>query len=234
MMSRTKLGRPNLVSTVRCVWPVSGCLRALKTLTLESNRRFGVSGLTVTPVGPPWHQVINSFFINRLSVSVILQSFSESQVPGTDKQCGVLPRDLTWTGKEFVTSPPQIPLNSAPASEKKKLKKNMFQNLNPFWTREYWAAHRYFAKERWADTSEARYFAKDTDVREHRLLYASISLCTDRVFLLFLTTYHFCNGVALLESWLSFLHHTTYTAGTTFLFSRETYRGAKLRDSEVD
>ena len=50
------------------------------------------------------------------------------------------------------------------------------------------------------DTSEARYFTKDTDVREHRLLYASISLCTDRVFLLFLTTYHFCNGVTLLES----------------------------------
>ena len=51
-----------------------------------------------------------------------------------------------------------------------------------------------------ADTSEARYFAKDTDVGEHRLLYAPIFLCTDRVFLLFLTTYHFCNGVALLES----------------------------------
>lgn len=30
------------------------------------------------------------------------------------------------------------------------------------------------------------------------------------------------------------LHHTTHTAGTTFLFSRDTYRGAKLRDSEVD
>ena len=51
-----------------------------------------------------------------------------------------------------------------------------------------------------ADTSEARYFAKDTDVGEHRLLYAPIFLCTHRVFLLFLTTYHFCNGVALIES----------------------------------
>jgi hypothetical protein len=30
------------------------------------------------------------------------------------------------------------------------------------------------------------------------------------------------------------LHHTTHTAGTTFLFSRDTYRDAKLRDSEVD
>jgi len=39
-----------------------------------------------------------------------------------------------------------------------------------------------------ADTSEARYFTKDTDVGEHRLLYAPIFLCTDRVFLLFLTT----------------------------------------------
>ena len=51
-----------------------------------------------------------------------------------------------------------------------------------------------------ADTSEARYFAKDTDVGEHHLLYAPIFLCTHRVFLLFLTTYHFCNGVALIES----------------------------------
>jgi hypothetical protein len=38
---------------------------------------------------------ISSFFINRLSVSVILQSFSESQVPAAGKQCGVLARDLT-------------------------------------------------------------------------------------------------------------------------------------------
>jgi hypothetical protein len=51
---------------------------------------------------------INSFFINRLSVSVILQSFSESQVPA-GKQCGVLARDLTWTGKEFVLHPPLSP-----------------------------------------------------------------------------------------------------------------------------
>jgi hypothetical protein len=82
-----------------------------------------------------------------------------------------------------------------------------------------------------ADTSDARYFAKDTDVGEHRLMYAPIFLSTDRVFVLFLTTYHFpwcC------RSWLSFLHHTTHTAGTTFLFSREKYRGAKLRVSEVD
>jgi hypothetical protein len=56
------------------------------------------------------------------------------------------------------------------------------------------------------DTSEVRYFVKDTDVGEHRLMYAPISL-------------------PQIEC---------HTADTTFLFSREKYRGAKLRDSEVD
>ena len=74
-----------------------------------------------------------------------------------------------------------------------------------------------------ADTSEARYFAKDTDVGEHHLLYAPIFLCTHRVFLLFLTTYHFCNGVALIESWLCITQHTQLARPSSF---RETHTGA--------
>jgi hypothetical protein len=43
------------------------------------------------------------------------------------------------------------------------------------------------------------------------------------VFLLFLTTYHFCNGVALIESWLCITQHTQLARPSSF---RETHTGA--------
>ncbi len=50
------------------------------------------------------------------------------------------------------------------------------------------------------DTSETRYFVKDTDVGDHLLLCAPIFLSTDRLFVLYLTTYRFSSGVVLLEN----------------------------------
>jgi hypothetical protein len=41
------------------------------------------------------------------------------------------------------------------------------------------------------------YFIKDTDVDEHRFLYVPIFLSTDRVFVLFLTTYQFVEHTQL-------------------------------------
>ena len=72
-----------------------------------------------------------------------------------------------------------------------------------------------------ADTSEPRYFAKDTDVGEHRLMYAPIFLCTDRVFLLFLTTYHFCHVLPCSKADLLSSTQNTHSWHDLPLFERE-------------